>query len=309
MTSDEISQLRQKYNSTLIYLHKAHSDLLILRVQPDFSLPTHLPGQYTTLGLGFWEPRHPDCQEEKIKPDYMTKLCRRSYSISSSILDESGRLIDRTGVSWLEFYITLVRRSPRPEGPGLTPRLFLLEEGDRLHLGEKITGAFTLEGVKPSDTLVFLSTGTGEAPHNFMLWQALRDGHRGRIVAACCVRYRRDLAYLAVQEELMRRFSNYTYLPLTTREGTSTERKVYIQDLITSGDLEKVIGKPMDPSSTHVYLCGNPAMIGAPEKDRNSGEIVYPKPTGVIEILEGRGFETDRPAIKLRGNIHFEKYW
>lgn len=107
----------------------------------------------------------------------------------------------------------------------------------------------------------------------------------------------------------MRRHPNYTYLPLTTREATPSGGKVYIQDLITSGELERAVGAPLDPATTHVYLCGNPAMIGAPEKDRHSGELVYPEPTGVIEILEGRGFETDRPAIKLRGNIHFEKYW
>jgi ferredoxin/flavodoxin---NADP+ reductase len=176
-------------------------------------------------------------------------------------------------------------------------------------LGERITGHYTLDPVKPGDTVIFLGTGTGEAPHNYMLWQALRTGHQGRIVAACCVRYRRDLAYLAIQEELVRRYPNYTYLALTTREATSAGGKVYIQDLITSGQLEMAIGRPLDPATTHVYLCGNPAMIGAPEKDRHSGELIYPKPTGVIEILEGRGFETDRPAIKLRGNIHFEKYW
>ena len=83
--------------------------------------------------------------------------------------------------------------------------------------------------------MVFLSTGTGEAPHNYMLWELLRRGHQGRILSACCVRYRRDLGYLAIHEELMRRYPNYTYLPLTTREADTVEHKVYIQDLITSG--------------------------------------------------------------------------
>ena len=41
--------------------------------------------------------------------------------------------------------------------------------------------------------MLFLATGTGEAPHNYMLWELLRRGHTGRILSACCVRYRRDL--------------------------------------------------------------------------------------------------------------------
>jgi hypothetical protein len=29
----------------------------------------------------------------------------------------------------------------------------------------------------------------------------------------------------------------------------------------------------------------------------------------VIEILEKRGFHTDEPQIKKKGNIHIEEYW
>ena len=49
-------------------------------------------------------------------------------------------------------------------------------------------------------------------------------------------------------------------------------------------------------------------MIGVPEKDRETGQRVYPKPLGVIEILEERGFQADQGS-KLRGSIHFEEYW
>src|SRR5262249_55288161 len=156
------------------------------------------------------------------------------YSVSCGILEE-GELLDLDRSNWLEFYIVLVRESERQEPPALTPRLFMLREGDRLFMQEKITGHFTLESVKPSDSVLFLSTGTGEAPHNYMLWQLLRTGHTGRILSACCVRYRRDLGYLGVHEELMRRYPQYLYLPLTTREPETINQKVYIQDLITSG--------------------------------------------------------------------------
>ena len=312
MTPEEIADLRrQRYNGTVVYLRRANPDLMILRVRPDFPMPPHEPGQYTTLGRGRWEPRFPGCQEEAHRDGEEHKLVRRAYSISSPILGDDGRLYDRDAVDWLEFYIVLVRDTGDPaRAPGLTPRLFMLRDGDRLQIGERITGRFTLEGVKPTDAVLLLSTGTGEAPHNYMLWQLLKSGHRGRILNVCCVRYRADLGYLATHERLTRDFPNYSYVPLTTREADAAEKKVYIQDLIVSGRVEELLGHKLDPSATHVYLCGNPKMIGVMEKDPVTGERVYPKPLGVIEVLETRyGFQCENPAGKVRGNIHFEEYW
>src|SRR5262249_60746134 len=118
--------------------------------------------------------------------------------------DKSGLAADAQTAGWLEFYIVLVREKEGPEAPALTPRLFLLKEGDRLNMVEKITGHFTLEPVKDGDTVLFLSTGTGEAPHNYMLWELLRRGHKGRNPWACCVRHQRGPADLAGHEEEMR---------------------------------------------------------------------------------------------------------
>jgi len=304
------AQLRRTwYNATIVWLRKVNPDLMVLRVRPDFPRPPHKPGQYSTLGLGNWEPRFPGCQEEHLLPGEDMKLTRRAYSMSCSVLGEDGQLEDIEHTDWLEFYIVLVRDSEKENPPALTPRLFMHREGDRLFLGDKITGHFTLDPVKPTDTVVFLATGTGEAPHNYMLWELLRRHHPGRILSACCVRYRRDLGYLSIHEELMRRYSNYTFLSLTTREADTVQHKVYIQDLITSGQLEERLGQPLDPARTHVYLCGNPKMIGVPTKDRETGQRVFPQPTGVIEILERRGFQTDQPQHKIKGNIHFEEYW
>jgi ferredoxin--NADP+ reductase len=310
MTAEQIAEWRrQSYNATAVRLRKTHSDLMVVRVRPDFPLPPHKPGQYSTLGLGYWEPRHEGCQPETIAEKDLPKVVKRAYSISCSVLDDNGGLLDRTEVDWLEFYVVLVRDSNKEKPPALTPRLFTLKEGDRLFLGEKITGHFTLDPVKPGDTVLFLSTGTGEAPHNYMLWELLRRKHEGRMLAACCVRYRRDLGYLAIQEELVRRYPNYTYLPLTTREAETVGHKVYIQDLITSGQMEERLGQALDPARTHVYLCGNPAMIGVPGRDPATGEWAYPRPVGVVEVLERRGFQADRPQAKIKGNIHFEEYW
>ena len=186
---------------------------MMMRVRPDFPATGPPAGQYTTLGLGNWEPRIPGCQEEILKPGdedqarpprllhQLLRPRRRTATCSTSTAP--------TGWSSTSSWSASTETASRP---ALTPRLFMLKEGDRLYLGEKITGHYTLEPVKPGDTVVFLATGTGEAPHNYMLWELLRRGHQGRILSACCVRYRRDLGYLAIHEELMRRYPNYTYL-------------------------------------------------------------------------------------------------
>lgn len=309
MTPEECAALRkQLYNATVVCLQKPNSDLMIARIRPDFAVPPHKPGQYSTIGMGQWEPRAPGCQDELPKPADDKKLIRRAYSLSCSVLDDHGALFDMPHTGWLEFYIVLVRHADKGP-PALTPRLFTLNEGDRLFLGEKIAGHYTLDPVKPGDTVLFLSTGTGEAPHNYMLWELLRRGHTGRILSACCVRFGRDLGYAPLQEELMRRHASYTYLSLTTREAQNVGQKVYIQDLITSGQLEERLGKPLDPATTHVYLCGNPKMIGIPTTDKATGAKVYPQPLGVVEILERRQFQIDQPSLKFKGNIHIEEYW
>jgi ferredoxin--NADP+ reductase len=311
MLPEEIAEARQRrYNGTISWLRKPHPDLMIFRVKPDFQKPMHRAGQYCSLGLGNWEPRVPGCQAEDLKPADESKVVRRAYSISNSILNEQGRLIDPTSIDYLEFYVTLVREGSDPaKPPALTPRLFMMREGDRLNVGEKITGHYTLDPVKPGDTVLFLGTGTGEAPHNYMTWELLQKGHTGTILNACCVRYRKDLAYVSTHEQAMEEFSNYKYLPLTTRETDSAGKKVYIQDLIVSGQLEEHIGEKLDPAKTHVFLCGNPNMIGVPQKNKETGAREYPKPLGVIEVLESRGFQTDNAAAKVKGNIHFEEYW
>jgi ferredoxin--NADP+ reductase len=309
MTPDQVADLRkQRYNGTLVYRKSIHSDLMIIRVKPDFPRPHYRAGQYCALGLGYWEPRVEGCQDEPLKPEDRTKVVRRSYSISSSIYSAPGILRDMSQDDWLEFYIVLVRQNPDGRVPALTPRLFMLQEGDRLIIGEKIVGHFTPDPVKPGDTVLFLSTGTGEAPHNAMVWELLRRGHTGRILAACCVRHRRDLGYLDIHTQLMKQFPNYQYLGMTTRESGDTQKK-YIQDLITSGELEHHLGESLNPEKTHVFLCGNPKMIGVPVKDKVTGLRTYPEPTGVIELLEKRGFQVDNPATKFQGNIHFEEYW
>lgn len=309
VSQEQIRSLRQHhYQATLIHKQQVHEELVILRVRPDHPLMPHRAGQYTTLGLGVWESHSHSTAAESITPGKETQLIRRQYSISHPMVDSVGELLTSDPTD-LEFYIVLVTGDePDDSDPKLTPRLFDLEVGSRLYLGDKITGFYTLDGVQPDDTVLFFSTGTGEAPHNYMVWELLRRGHRGSILAACCVRLSHDLGYRATHEALMQRFPQYKYLPLTTRDPGQLD-KLYLQDLITTGELEHRLGHPLQPATTHVYLCGNPKMIGVPVFDKATKTKSYPAPVGLVQLLEERGFVADSRAQKIKGNVHFEEYW
>jgi ferredoxin--NADP+ reductase len=298
------------YNATVVEFDRIHTDLAIMRVLPDFGQLKFSPGQYTVLGLGAWEPRIPETQPEPARTD-PHRLIQRAYSIGCSLLDGHGKLVRATHSPVLEFYVTLVRTARVP--PALTPRLFALSRGRRLYCGPHAHGHYGLDGVRPDDTVIFAATGTGEAPHNAMLAELLSRAHRGRIVSVCCVRYRKDLAYLARHRALQETFPNYRYVPLTTREPENTEPthpefvgKRYLQDYFDSGDFTRETNCPLDPDHSHIFLCGSPDMIGAPGRSHD-GSRHGPAPRGMVDVLLRRGFEVDLPHKS--GNLHFELYW
>jgi ferredoxin--NADP+ reductase len=299
---------RKHYNAVLTRIVACHPLLWIVRVKPDAGILAFLPGQYTTLGLGAWEPRVDAFDKELIRPGEERKLILRAYSFCHPVVDEAtGDLVDPARLDEHEFYITLLTGADEGDYlPHLTPRLFKLEAGGRLFIGRKVTGHYTLKGVEPDEDVLFAATGTGEAPHNAMIWHLLRSGHRGRLVSVVCTRYEADQGYRDLHRKLEARHGNYTYLSLTTREAHNQGRKIYLQELIGEGILESTLGWRLEPGRCHVFLCGNPAMIGIPKVA--GGARAYPNPKGLIEILEARGFNAGARAGQ-RVDVHYEKYW
>jgi ferredoxin--NADP+ reductase len=303
---DRIARLRNEhYNATITDIRAHSPDLWVIKVSPDEPIKPFKPGQYTTLGLGFWERRADEAMEDfEGDQDQIEKMARRSYSVASSMVGGDGELVEAHPAD-VEFYVVQVRPDEK-EIPALTPRIFSSLVGDRIYMGRKFAGRYTLDGVQPTDNLVLLATGTGEAPHNTMTAELLRNGHRAKILSVVCVRYIRDLAYTSHHATVEDRYPNYRHVALTTREPENEGNKLYIQDLITSGRLEDELGAPLDPINTHAFLCGNPAMIGLP-KQSEDGSLQFPERVGVSELLHEKAFIIDGP--KQRGNVHYEEYW
>lgn len=309
----EATQLREKfYNATIIERIDANSDLARFRIRPDNPIPAFEPGQYVALGIGNWERRLAGTQPEEVPEKKLRRLTRRAYSISCPLLDAHGKIAPVDSLDHFEFYITLVRSASSPENkpPVLTPRLFDFAVGDRLEVQKKITGHYTLQAVGVNDTILMLGTGTGEAPHNAMTAKLLSTGHQGRIINVTSVRHRVDLAYAVEHAELMRQYPNYRYLPFTTRDPENLDEshpsfvgKQYLQQLFTSGQLAEAASDPLSPENTHVFLCGNPAMIGYVPPGADP-----PSTPGMLPLLRAAGFRDESDSVGP-GTIRFEKYW
>jgi ferredoxin--NADP+ reductase len=310
--------LRQNYNATVTFAKQVTEALLILRVKPDagHEIKTFLPGQYSTLGLISSEKGRGPCDRSDDTLEN-ARFIKRAYSISHAMADTNGQklqklasaLIDpKTGE--IEFYIALVTNTGDDKLPALTPRLFNLKTGDRLFIGPP-KGHYLLdeEDIKAQKHFIFCSTGTGLAPHNAFVFQLLQQHYTAPITVITCSTLSDTHAYEEEYRALTQQYSNLKYISLVTREKNQPKR--YIQNLFENQMqlLQSEYQIPVKKESAVIYLCGNPAMIGAWKEDPITKAKIYPPGTsGMIEILEKQGMQLNSKK-EPHGQIHFEKYW
>jgi ferredoxin--NADP+ reductase len=252
--------------------------LAVFRIEPDgWEIKDFRAGQFAVIGLPGSVARceGSDPEEEPVDPD---KIIRRAYSIASSSLERQ----------YLEFYVVLV------ESGALTPRLFALNPGDKLWLGKKITGSFTLDNVPEGHNLVLIATGTGLAPYISMLRSQLLHTRQSKVGVLHGARHSWDLGYCNELAMVERDHEHFAYLPSITRPAAEKTPWLgltgYIQDIWQSRPFQTRWGFDPAPEHTHVLLCGNPAMIDT-----------------MIEMLGQEGF---REHTKNEpGQIHLERYW
>jgi len=219
-------------NATLVERIELDPTLAVFRMRPD-AIPASselwfLPGQYVTIGTG---------------------AVQRAYSIAS----EPGER------RWLEFYIRFARE-PATSLP-LTHRLWKMGVGERLHLGEKIAGRFTLERTVPAGdrrVKLLVAAGTGIAPFVSMVRHALRTADAAalsRLAVLHGVSHPHELAY---RDELTDAATRYglRYLPTVSRpaghpEWTGLTGRV--ESLFDDGGLDVL---DLRPEAASVYVCG-----------------------------------------------------
>lgn len=248
----------------------------VIRVAPlGWELPDFKPGQFVGLALPASANRCAEATEEFSEPT-PDKLIKRAYSIASSNVSKD----------YVEFYITLVHSG------SLTPRLFDLKIGDKIWMGQRFTGMFTLEEVAENQNIVLIATGTGVAPYMSMLRSdALK--RKGKIVVVHGASNSWDLGYSSELTLLQSLAPNFSYIPTITvpdKEVTPWNGKTQlVHEIWEDGSIEKAWGFKPTPEDTHIFLCGNPNMIA-----------------GMVETLGKDSFiEHSR---RQPGQIHVEKF-
>lgn len=265
-------------NAVLTLREEYAPGLVVIRIAPSgWELPPFTPGQFATIGLPAAAPRLEGCDPEEAALD-PGRFIRRAYSIASSSRQKE----------FLELYVALVHSGE------LTPRLLALHEGDRLWLGHKITGMFTLKEIPPEKDLVMVATGTGIAPYMSMLRTELNPANGRRVALLLGARHSWDLGYSRELFTMQRESARLTVLRIVSRPKEEprpwTGPTGHVQSLWTGGALAEAWGRRPTPEDTHVLLCGNPAMID-----------------DMTKVLLVEGFRLHEKAAP--GQIHVEKYW
>ena len=247
----------------------------IIKVSPEgWSFPDFEPGQFVALGLPPESPRSKDATDEHAEPK-PDKLIKRAYSIASASTEDS-----------VEFYITLVHSGQ------LTPRIFDLQIGDKIFMGKKAVGMFTLDQVDENRNVVLIATGTGVAPYMSMLRSnALR--RKGRIMVIHGAANSWDLGYSSELKLLASMFPNFIYYPTITEPdkepiGWDGDTR-FIQDIWEDGIAQDKWGLTPTVDDTEFFLCGNPRMVD-----------------GMKESLGHQGFKEHKK--KEPGQIHAEEF-
>ncbi|GEM_PF-83099 len=277
-------------NATIEVIKSSETERII-RVIPDGPKLRYLAGQYGSLGL--------DLEQ---RPGTVIK---RPYSLSSSIVDlQTGALIDHHDAPYYEFYFNRVARVAEGREP-LTPQLFRIRSGDRIFCGRKIVGYYTAEHVPPGTAGVLLiGSTTGESANNSLVNHLLRERPDISLGHVAVGPEGWESLYRVEHQFLMDRWPAYRYHAICGSSYRIIEERL-ASWLRTPAAALKELGFLLDPKTTHVFLCGDPEMIGAPKK---KGGWQYDTPRhGCIALLRQAGFALCTRFA--RGQVDYETYW
>lgn len=253
-----------KNNATILSRVDLNPELMVLKVRPDDGdVPPFEPGQYGELAL-----------PELIQSP---KLERRAYSIASA----------KGTRDHLEFYVVYVA------GGALTAKLWELQTGDRVWLGPKVKGKFTLDPVPPGSDLVAIATGTGLAPFVSMYRSYRQSSKWNTFTIIHGVRHAKDLGYYDELIGYAAEDPRFFYIPTVTRAAAEEHWSGHtgrVNTIFEDGSYQRVTARPFEAANCQIFLCGNPDMIDSLE-----------------QFLAARGFKNH--SKKEPGQIHFERYW
>jgi NAD(P)H-flavin reductase len=223
---------------------KISDRILLLSTPADFSFQA---GQFVMIGH--------DSVKNKSNP---TQLKWGSMSIASSSQQKGS----------LELVISV------GEPQGIT---YFVANNRKVGDTIKARGPFGVFGIKEAyDELVFVGAGTGIAPMMAMIRSKLDSGEKKPVTLFFGFKKMDKFLYQEELESLKKRFSNFRFFYITSREPTQEGKQGHVQELLKGFKFDK-------KKNIHFYLCGPPVAI-----------------TDIRNVLKETGFAEQQ--------VHFEQW-
>jgi ferredoxin--NADP+ reductase len=220
-----------------------------------------------------------------IAPFIAGQFTRIAREIGGEIIARPYSFVNAPDNPVLEFYFITV-----PAGP-LSHELIHLRHGDSILVAPRAAGFFVLRELPDAECLWMLATGTAIGPFLSILgtrevWERFR-----KLILVHSVRTARELTYQDTIEALLVQHPDQLQLvPMVSRETVDHALDGRITLAIEDGRLEARTGLSLDPATSQVMICGNPAMVH-----------------DTTHLLEKRGLRTNRR--REPGHITTEQYW
>ena len=242
--------------ATIVATKRWSSTLYSFTIETPLPL-SFTPGQYTRLAI-----------------EIDGKLIARPYSIANA-----------PGSRYLEFFLIEVNDGP------LSHRLNQARVGDTLLVDNQAHGFLVLTETPPVPHMWLLATGTGIAPFLSMVREGSIFTRHQRVVLVHSARHVADLAYTDELHAFTQQHPLFRFVQLVSRDtppaGCLAGR---ITTTLDDGSLEQAAGLQLSNDTSHLMLCGNPAMI-----------------EDTLQQLKARGMQRHRR--RQPGHITLEKFW
>jgi ferredoxin--NADP+ reductase len=222
--------------------------------------------------------------EAALGPVQAGQFVRIGLEIDGEIVARPYSLVNPPQQPPLEIYFNIV-----PEGP-LSPRLFALENGEKVLVATNPAGFLTVSEVPETRHLWMMATSTGVGPFLSILgtdavWQRFQ-----RVILCYSVRTEQELAYSSAIAEIAETHADkFCFVPTITREDTAYSIRARFPESIKNGELENAAEVTLSAEDSHVMMCGNSEMIKQ-----------------VSSVLETRGMRRHRR--REPGHFTSEKY-
>ncbi|WP_343182519.1 FAD-binding oxidoreductase [Buchnera aphidicola] len=156
----------------------------------------------------------------------------------------------------LEFFITHI-----PNGI-MSKLLYKLIPGDEILISKQSSGFFTIYEIPKCEILWMFATGTAIGPFCSILQDGSKLDQFEKIIIIYAVKYTEELIYLPLIKNIQKKYEKKIIIQtITSQEKNSSSLQGRIPTLLKNQLIETTVGHILHPQTSHVMLCGNPAMV------------------------------------------------